>query len=575
MGFSGNLYVLEGPDGVGKTTLAKEVVNFYSSSKIPFTYMSFPGREPGTLGAHIYKLHHDPKSYEINSLGPASLQLLHISAHIDSIENRIIPTLKNGQNIILDRFWWSTWVYGYTSGIPRRFLKAMLRLEIEYWGRVMPSGVFLINRSLSSQQFENERGKLQIAYYELAEDQKRRYPVHMISNNSTITAGVLSITQIIENLKHITISTTNSNCSNSTQLGMDLLDTVGQKSDKVNRPIVFSQLSPLKPTPVFDTYWRFAAERQNIFFSKLRQSPQPWTTDPILSRYKFTNAYRASDRVSQYLIKNVIYHGEQSLEDIFFRTILFKLFNKIETWELLKQEFDPITYRDYSFERYDRILTQSLAKGNPIFSAAYIMPSGNSSYGYSKKHRNYLKLLEVMMSDELSSRVAEARSMLEVFELIRSYPMMGNFLAYQFTIDLNYSNLMNFSEMEFVVPGPGAKDGIRKCFSDFGGLNEADIIHLMTDRQELEFERLGVSFQSLFGRRLQLIDCQNLFCEVDKYARVAHPDIKGDNGRTRIKQKYNPRPNIIEYWYPPKWGINEKIGHFIAISTGRQDDRGL
>jgi hypothetical protein len=38
---------------------------------------------------------------------------------------------------------------------------------------------------------------------------------------------------------------------------------------------------------------------------------------------------------------------------------------------------------------------------------------------------------------------------------------------YELTItDLNYSGLTDFSEMEFVMPDPGAKDGIRKCFRD-------------------------------------------------------------------------------------------------------------
>ena len=62
----------------------------------------------------------------------------------------------------------------------------------------------------------------------------------------------------------------------------------------------------------------------------------------------------------------------------------------------------------------------------------------------------------------------------------------------------------------------------------------------MTDRQDAEFKRLGLEFPGLFGRRLQPIDCQNLFCEISKYARVAHPDIVGIANRTRIKQSYRP-----------------------------------
>jgi hypothetical protein len=113
--------------------------------------------------------------------------------------------------------------------------------------------------------------------------------------------------------------------------------------------------------------------------------------------------------------------------------------------------------------------------------------------------------------------------------------------------------------MEFVVPGPGARDGIRKCFADTGGLNEIDIIRLVTDRQQAEFDRLGLEFKSLWGRPLQLIDCQNLFCEVDKYSRVKHPEFAGLTGRTRIKQKYRKSTEPIQFWYPPKWELNNAI----------------
>jgi hypothetical protein len=89
-----------------------------------------------------------------------------------------------------------------------------------------------------------------------------------------------------------------------------------------------------------------------------------------------------------------------------------------------------------------------------------------------------------MMQDDLHLRITDLSSMQEVFELLRSYPMIGDFLAYQLAIDINYSQLTDFSEMRFVVPGPGAKDGIRKCFSDYGGLREEEIIRVVADRQE-------------------------------------------------------------------------------------------
>ncbi len=316
---------------------------------------------------------------------------------------------------------------------------------------------------------------------------------------------------------------------------------------------------PTKTTPVFDTYWKFAAERQSIFFNRLYKNNGYLTADAILRTYKFTNAYRVSDRVSQYLIRRVIYEGDQSPKEVFFRIILFKTFNKIETWEMLREELGEISYEEYDFFHYDQILSKALEERRSIYSAAYIMPSGSGSFGHKYKHRNHLKLFEKMMNDNLPEHICEAKSMQQVFELLRQYPMIGDFLAYQYTIDINYSQLTDFSEMSFVVPGPGAKDGIRKCFSDYGGLSEVDLIKCMADRQEEEFERLGIKFQSLWGRPLQLIDCQNLFCEVDKYARIKHPQIKGLTGRMRIKQKYRMNPQPIDYWYPPKWGINDCI----------------
>lgn len=313
-----------------------------------------------------------------------------------------------------------------------------------------------------------------------------------------------------------------------------------------------------KPTEAYDTYWRFAAERQNIFYRKI-EGLFPLTDDDVLIKHKFTNAYRASDRVSQFLIKEVIYKGDQSPEEVFFRIVLFKTFNKIETWKLLCKHLKEIKSKDFSFSKYSKILDQAIQKGETIYSGAYIMTSGRSSFGYPKKHKNHLMLIDLMMKNKAFQSIEDAKSMQEVFHLLKEFPTIGNFLAYQYCIDLNYSNINNFSEMDFVFPGPGARDGIRKCFSDLGDYNESEIIRLITDRQNEEFERLNISFQNLWGRSLQLIDCQNLFCEVDKYCRVMHPNLKGISGRERIKQIYKPTVGKIEYWYPPKWNINETI----------------
>lgn len=305
-----------------------------------------------------------------------------------------------------------------------------------------------------------------------------------------------------------------------------------------------------------------------MFFRRLEGSQLPWTADPIIREYKFTNVYRASDRVSQYLISNVIYRDDLPSDptEVVFRILMFKLFNRIETWKLLEESFGQLAFSEFSFKKYDRILTHAMDQGRKIYSAAYIMPSGGT-LGHSRKHRNHLTLIERMIADELPMRLAESKSMQRAFDLLRGYPSIGDFLAYQYVTDLNYSNVTDFTEMEFVIPGPGAIDGIRKCFTDTAGMADAEVIKFMADRQEIEFERLGIEFQPLWGRRLQLIDCQNLFCEVGKYARIRHPEVDGVSGRTRIKQLFRPQSDPIDYWYPPKWGINDAVAKALSTRT--------
>jgi alpha-glutamyl/putrescinyl thymine pyrophosphorylase clade 1 len=330
------------------------------------------------------------------------------------------------------------------------------------------------------------------------------------------------------------------------------------EASRVTRPAPLGfRRRPPTPTPVFDTYWRFAAERQRIFHQRVRGEPAPWTSDPVLNMHRFTNAYRAADRVSQFLIQHVVYQGDQAVEEVVFRVLLFKFFNKIATWELLRAAFRGPSARSFSVDRYDAVLTRAFARGDRLYSAAYIMPS--AAPGVRRKHLTHLQLLRAMLDDRLPQRLVECTSMRAGYETLLSYRGIGPFLAYQLITDLNYSTVLDFSEMEFVMPGPGARSGIRKCFADFGDYDDAELIQLVADTQEEEFARRGIVFQDLWGRPLQLIDCQNLFCEVDKYARVAHPTVVGLSGRTHIKQKFGPVTEPVTAWFPPKWGINSRL----------------
>ncbi len=210
---------------------------------------------------------------------------------------------------------------------------------------------------------------------------------------------------------------------------------------------------------IFQYYFYFIQERMNIFWNKYKNI-RPWTTDEILSVHKFTNVYRAIDRVSQYY---------------FFKKII------------------------------------------------------------------------------------NSNSLSEVYELLRNCSFIGNFLAYQYAIDMNYSSVIDFSENSFVKAGIGSIRGIKKCFEPLSKkYSFEDAIKYTQDNFEKYQNIFGYTdFELLFERVPTLIDLQNCFCETDKYLRAKIPELQVDN--KRIKQKYKESTKPLELFFPPKWNINSII----------------
>lgn len=310
------------------------------------------------------------------------------------------------------------------------------------------------------------------------------------------------------------------------------------------------------PRPeVYETFWKFACERQRIFEQRIAGLPGPWTDDPILRTYKFCNAFRASDRVSQYLIRDVIYDGEErSAEDTVLRIVLFRLFSRERTWELIEELTGGLSVATFDEQAIGRMLDDEMDADRRIYTSAFIL-CANSAFGHARKHANHLSLISTMLKGGALWKAVEASDSLEaVYNALLAYPLIGPFMAYQIATDLNYSEVIDFSEDEFTVAGPGSERGIRKVFLDTGGARNAEIILDMVDRQEDACDELGLVPPTLFGRRLHAIDVQNLFCEVDKYCRVAFPELASN--RTKIKATFVPSSAPLQLFYPPKWGVD-------------------
>lgn len=183
----GRLLVLEGPDGVGKSSTVRGVAERLRSLAIRHSILAFPGREPGTLGKLIYDIHHDPGCFGIEGMSEAAKQALHVAAHLDAIERRIGPLLNEGEHVLLDRFWWSTWVYGVVAGVSINILEALIEAERIQWGSVQPSLVVLLDRDEPIERDEDMDGwrRIRAEYLMLASKERTRYPVEVLQNTGT------------------------------------------------------------------------------------------------------------------------------------------------------------------------------------------------------------------------------------------------------------------------------------------------------------------------------------------------------------------------------------------------------
>lgn len=305
---------------------------------------------------------------------------------------------------------------------------------------------------------------------------------------------------------------------------------------------------------IFKYFFYFIQERMKIFWNKYEHK-QHLTDDPILQDYKFTNVYRACDRVSQYLIKNVIFKNlkRYSPKDVLLRILVFKVFNKIETWEYISTLTD-LTLSTFNVDRLSEVLSKR-QRNYPIFSNAYMMAGSHVRYREIKaKHHVWLQMIEdEFIKKHGFEKILKASSMCEAYDQLRKYPLIGDFLAYQYTIDFNYSPFINFDEDSFVKAGVGAVRGIKKCFRSYGDSFEDAILYTHKHFDELQVQYGYTQFRPLPGRKLKLIDLQNCFCETDKYLRAKIPELKV--GNVRIKQHYKPTPGDIDYYFPDKWGI--------------------
>lgn len=314
---------------------------------------------------------------------------------------------------------------------------------------------------------------------------------------------------------------------------------------------------------------KFVVDRYRVHKRKdVKRLPVPWTNNPVIQEFKFTNVRREHDRQTKHLIEQIAMNENLTIEDKIVNCFMFRCWNN---WDTLKDFGFPysskLVYNPMLKEKV-RPIYEHLSKNDPErlwWSNAYNQGGTKSAWKFPEMDLS--KVLEDKIEKEydialrpfhvgvwlgkenIVKKLLTAKDQQECFEIIKSIKGFSDFLAYQVFVDLTYIPEFPFSENEFVVAGPGCKRGLDLIFEDKGGMNYEECMFWLRDsineaglfeRPELEeFDDGFPDYQpnKLFSdlpkydRKMNVMSIENCMCELSKY-------VKAVNGTGRPKNKY-------------------------------------
>lgn len=267
-------------------------------------------------------------------------------------------------------------------------------------------------------------------------------------------------------------------------------------------------------------YW--CSEREAIRKKKEQGLTQPWTSDLILQQYRFCNLRRRDDRVSQWLIKNVLSRRSDFSDWSFIQfTALCRWINWPPTLiDLRERGLWPAHVLDLQ-----AIGAAIDAREEKAWTGAYMIRAPKPGvHGKMKKGKF---VAETVIGECLEAvkpqlmLILQTQRLALVWAVLTEAQFYGRFMAGQIVTDWSYSSLLEMAldTKTWAPQGPGSVRGFNRLM----GLplrNPAPSMDVWCDKL-IEWREDIVNF---LGREeysdLQLMDVQNALCETDKLLRV-------------------------------------------------------
>jgi hypothetical protein len=282
----------------------------------------------------------------------------------------------------------------------------------------------------------------------------------------------------------------------------------------------------------------FIWEREAIRLAKENGHPAPWTADPVLAKYKFTNIRRRDDRGSQWVIKHLIQPNENRL-DLWFTLLVARLVNWPPTLQaLLRAGVLPCSPAGFDAARFEAVLEGLRASGAKVYSGAYMLyPTKNPGVNKAHTVAKYIIGSVVQHSPNIHNELwrddLEPGGSIERFVAALSECFgISTFMAGQVAADLTYgSGLNEASDIYSYAPmGPGSQRGLNylQGRAPFATWKSGMFTLTLQGINEAVARELDIT-------DLTLHDVQNCMCEYSKYCRSVLGEGKPKN--TYIPEK--------------------------------------
>jgi hypothetical protein len=271
---------------------------------------------------------------------------------------------------------------------------------------------------------------------------------------------------------------------------------------------------------------KFIVERETIRIKKERGDPAPWTTDPVLANFRFTNVYREDDKVTRWCARHV-----RTASQPLLACTAFRWYNRVTTGEaiFLKKSASGETAWDLFLKSGNAFVLGEAIRAycgkGPYVTGVYIV----------KTPQGFTKLDGVLWCIEKVQPYVEAMkkcyTLQDAFDILLCAPYQGSFTAAQVIADIKFlpqfSGAVDFDT--FVASGPGSRKGLNIVMGcDVNDpWDEKEFRETLLDLRE----KLKPTFVERGWKIPSAQDVQNILCEISKYARgysrnVYKPELK-------------------------------------------------